>query len=135
MLPDRVSNPGPLTYESGALPIALRGPATRSTASIATLQVWTLALSCCSKTPIESLSRLFTDGGSQLLMGKKSNIITPFVSQNTVAITLPAFGYFELLWPRGPRPYPLTTRSFILWLIIMNPSFVYSHQTQKKINF
>ena len=29
MLPDRVSNPGPLTYESGALPIALRGPADR----------------------------------------------------------------------------------------------------------
>ena len=29
MLPDRVSNPGPLTYESGALPIALRGPATK----------------------------------------------------------------------------------------------------------
>ena len=27
MLPDRVSNPGPLTYDSGALPIALRGPA------------------------------------------------------------------------------------------------------------
>ena len=27
MLPDRVSNPGPLTYESSALPIALRGPA------------------------------------------------------------------------------------------------------------
>ena len=26
MLPDRVSNPGPLTYESGALPMALRGP-------------------------------------------------------------------------------------------------------------
>ena len=29
MLPDRVSNPGPLTYESGALPIAQRGPAGR----------------------------------------------------------------------------------------------------------
>ena len=29
MLPDRVSNPGPLTYESGALPIALRGTAER----------------------------------------------------------------------------------------------------------
>ena len=28
MLPDRVSNPGPLTYVSDALPIALRGPAT-----------------------------------------------------------------------------------------------------------
>ena len=27
MLPDRVSNPVPLTYESGALPTALRGPA------------------------------------------------------------------------------------------------------------
>ena len=29
MLPDRVSNPGPPTYEPGALPIALRGPAPR----------------------------------------------------------------------------------------------------------
>ena len=29
MLPDRVSNPGPLTNESGALPIALRGPANK----------------------------------------------------------------------------------------------------------
>ena len=27
MLPGRVLNPGPLTDESGALPIALRGPA------------------------------------------------------------------------------------------------------------
>ena len=27
MLSDLVSNPGPLTYESGALPIALRSPA------------------------------------------------------------------------------------------------------------
>ena len=27
MLPDRVSNPGPLANESGVLPIALRGPA------------------------------------------------------------------------------------------------------------
>ena len=31
MLPDRVSNPGPLTYESGALPTALRGPASYKT--------------------------------------------------------------------------------------------------------
>ena len=30
MLPDRVSTPGPLTYESGALPTALRGPASGS---------------------------------------------------------------------------------------------------------
>ena len=27
MLPDRVSNPEPLTYKSGVLPIAPRGPA------------------------------------------------------------------------------------------------------------
>ena len=27
MLPDRVSNPGPLTYKSDPLPIVLRGPA------------------------------------------------------------------------------------------------------------
>ena len=26
MWPDRLSNPGPLTYESGAIPTALRGP-------------------------------------------------------------------------------------------------------------
>ena len=30
MFQDRVSNPGPLTYESDALPIALRGPAFRN---------------------------------------------------------------------------------------------------------
>ena len=32
MLPDRVSNPGPLTYESGALPIALPGAAASQSA-------------------------------------------------------------------------------------------------------
>ena len=31
MWPDRVSNPGPPTYESGALPIALRSPAGQDT--------------------------------------------------------------------------------------------------------
>ena len=34
MLPDLVSNPGPLTYESGALPIALRGPAENTVTNI-----------------------------------------------------------------------------------------------------
>ena len=34
MLPDRVSNPRPLTYESGALPIALRGPAKKKNKKI-----------------------------------------------------------------------------------------------------
>ena len=31
MWPDRVSNSGPLTYESSALPTALRGPALNET--------------------------------------------------------------------------------------------------------
>ena len=31
MWPDRVSDPGPLAYESGALPIVLRGPAWKPT--------------------------------------------------------------------------------------------------------
>ena len=42
MLPDRVSNPGPLTYESGALPIALRGPA-----SVEVCMMGTLVLAAC----------------------------------------------------------------------------------------
>ena len=34
MWPDRVSNPEPLTYESGALSTALRGPASTSGKSL-----------------------------------------------------------------------------------------------------
>ena len=37
MLPDRVSNPGPLTYESGALATALRGPASFKVTVVHTL--------------------------------------------------------------------------------------------------
>ena len=40
MLPDRVSNPGPLTYESGALPIALRGPAMKDVEGVAETSLW-----------------------------------------------------------------------------------------------
>ena len=36
MLPDRVSNPGLLTYKSDALPIALRGPALKIDMSLVT---------------------------------------------------------------------------------------------------
>ena len=48
MLPDRVSNPGPLTYESGALPIALRGPTGQGPTALAVGAggvVWTFFLS------------------------------------------------------------------------------------------
>ena len=34
MWPDQVLNPGPLTYESGALPTALRGPAGKEIAGL-----------------------------------------------------------------------------------------------------
>ena len=49
MLPDRVSNPGPLTYESGALPIALRGPAPEQS---------DLVYSICSNIPVPIFSDL-----------------------------------------------------------------------------
>ena len=42
MLPDRVSNPGPLTYESDALPIALRGPAITYIHTYIHTVVWTI---------------------------------------------------------------------------------------------
>ena len=38
MLPDRVSNQGPLTYESGALPIALHAPPPQTTTKICIIQ-------------------------------------------------------------------------------------------------
>ena len=39
MLPDWVLNPGPLTYESSALPIALQGPAMQARMLIFSMQV------------------------------------------------------------------------------------------------
>ena len=46
MLPDRVSNPGPLTYESGALPIALCSPAVPKVDKLCELTIyrWYLTL-------------------------------------------------------------------------------------------
>ena len=41
MLPDRVSNPGPLTYESGALPIALRCPVLEKKRWFDNIKEWT----------------------------------------------------------------------------------------------
>ena len=41
MLPYRVSIPGPLTYESGALPIALRGPAMQMELQSVDYEGWT----------------------------------------------------------------------------------------------
>ena len=49
MLPDRVLNPGPLTYESGALPIALRDPACSSVAHAMSLIIVTMKQNRISK--------------------------------------------------------------------------------------
>ena len=55
MLPDRVSNPGPLTYESGALPIALRGPSFKGSPVLINHLFWVfnfhkeITISCFTK--------------------------------------------------------------------------------------
>ena len=43
MWPDRVSNPGPLTYESGAVPTALRGPAKQKNLKVKNLNMNNMA--------------------------------------------------------------------------------------------
>ena len=43
MWPDRVSNPGPLTYESGALPTALCGPANFAHDNVSQIRTISLA--------------------------------------------------------------------------------------------
>ena len=58
MLPDRVSNPGPLTYESGALPIALRSPALAF--AICNLQLVSVTVRACMIVCIECLKYWYT---------------------------------------------------------------------------
>ena len=83
MLPDRVSNPGPLTYESGALPIALRGPAfvsdKGSTPKFHINLVWQQILFRLQNSPEKSrhssfnkLKIGFTHTHSQFLQNKES---------------------------------------------------------------
>ena len=108
------------------------------------LQLWTLALSCCSKTPSESLPRRFSRMAVLSWSSKFATPVTVLLLQHNNTFCIPKYcGHhlasrwlcLELLWPQGLRPYPLTTVSFILWFIIMNPSLIYSHQMQKKIIF
>ena len=62
MLPDRVSNPGPLTYESGALPIALRGPATAPLKrSVCPYQLSLLSFNMRSRSSMPSHARSSVD--------------------------------------------------------------------------
>ena len=62
MRPDRVSNPGPLTYESGALPTALCGPAKL-------LLLSSLILVCCTvELQFSNTDGLFTQAVSNLFL-------------------------------------------------------------------
>ena len=59
MLPDRVSNPGPLTYESAALPIALRGPANLNVTQAIVVKVSTSK--SVNQQNFKNIPRLFPD--------------------------------------------------------------------------
>ena len=100
----------------------------------------TRASSCCSNTPFESLPRCFSrkavlSWSSKVCIGHSSYCNAFCVPKYCSHQLVNRWLCLELLWPRGPRPYPLTTLSFILYLIIMNLSLIYRHQTQKKIIF
>ena len=122
----------------------------RSTASIATLQVWTLALSCCSKTPLESLPRFFRRM-AVLSWSNKFAKYTPVIVlllgkniQHNNAFCVPKYrGHhlasrwlrLELLWPWGPRPYPLTTEFYSLAHNNEPKSHLQSQDAKEKSSF
>ena len=58
MLPDRVSNPGPLTYESGALPIELRGPTSLIVVKQARRHLSELLTRNCRKRDLRTLAEI-----------------------------------------------------------------------------
>ena len=58
MWPDRVSNPGPLTYESGALPIAQRCPA-GSVVLLQLIRVYELSNTVVAVTFLPSTSYIY----------------------------------------------------------------------------
>ena len=71
MLPDRVSNPGPLTYESGALPIALRGPVmteTNPSSNAATVSIYLLRSFIVSNFDSVRVSLVHTFGGLKTML-------------------------------------------------------------------
>ena len=79
MWPDGVSNPGPLTYESGALPTALCGPAAEEEQELEAL-VESFDKTCKRYTEVSAeKSRLVTNCGKGILreiMVKRQNLGT-----------------------------------------------------------
>ena len=92
MLPDRVSNPGPLTYESGALPIALRGPASFLYISIIrqnTYHIYSVIRQGFSLPKQSQRSRSILQDGSRslrLVGRKKNNILYLNFTNNKIGI-------------------------------------------------
>ena len=78
MSPDRVSNPGPLTYESDALPIALRGPAAQSVGHL-TCKSGVLGLIPSQATYFRFSFRFFKKGSCQLL----AKVWAPYLHAST----------------------------------------------------
>ena len=106
MLPDRVSNPGPLTYESGALPIALRGPLLFGRASAPCKETVSHKSSLPSKICLKSREVYFA--GSQLLKERicpyRSNFIPLRVDQAEQILSLTVYFFF------GKRYHPAKTQ-------------------------
>ena len=78
MLPDRVSNPGPLTYESGALPIALRGPAPILKGLLCPLDIQSTLVISKSKGPSETLRDIRTSTYQMCRIEENTNRTTKF---------------------------------------------------------
>ena len=83
MLPDRVSNPGPLTYESGALPIALRGPAITKEIK---LQYNYSSSNRLGTMKISSNQRLFQPSGVSFYMILNSMYLRPIYETSVVRV-------------------------------------------------
>ena len=72
MLPDWVSNPGPLTYESGALPIALRGPAPDRREYLVIIRIFlsVIHINICCDPSSELSQKDSSDEGSKHMVSK-----------------------------------------------------------------
>ena len=94
MLPDRVSNPGPLTYESGALPIALRGPAPILKGLLCPLDIQSTLVISKSKGPSETLRDIRAE------LRKIPTEQPNFTNEHVICLLLLEI-YVEILWTGG----------------------------------
>ena len=96
MLPDRVSNPEPLTYESGALPIALHDPAGSeyllpdikgcSKTNITSSKYWWLWNS-----PVTTLCQIYDQTQFHMVKGIDNGIVFCLFSRIIIAVKIGMF--------------------------------------------